>query len=57
MRTKKNYLQPKAEITVFECAEIITTSLTPTSRLLDKPDGAIKSYVQVGQQSWTDALK
>ena len=52
MRNIKAYKTPVAEITEFECADIITESAAP----LDKaPKGVSdRTYVNAGGKSWSD---
>ncbi len=52
MRNIKEYKTPVAEITEFECADIITESAAP----LDKaPKGVSdRTYVNAGGKSWSD---
>ena len=54
MINKREYKTPNAEITVFECADVITTSLRTT------PEGVEvggKTYIQLKSAQWNDGLK
>ena len=54
MINKREYKTPNAEITVFECADVITTSLKI------KPDSAApegKSYIHLHSAQWNDGFK
>ena len=53
MRDVKEYKAPKAEITVFECAEDIMTSSTPTYNLKTGVGGA-SGYVKLESKSWSE---
>lgn len=53
MRDLKEYKAPKAEITVFECAEDIMTSSTPTYSLKTGV-GSASGYVKLDSKSWGD---
>ncbi len=52
MRNIKEYKAPVAEITVFECADVITDSNTPTS--LSKQLNESGTYVPAGSKKWSD---
>ncbi len=55
---KKNYKEPCAQITSFECADIITASELGTSISGDKkPITGGTGYVFVGGKSWNDIKK
>ena len=45
------YMAPKAEITVFECEDVITRSLIKAP---ENTAGQPKSYVRVGGIDWKD---
>ncbi len=52
MRSLKEYKAPKAAVTEFECADVITVSGT-----LDKTNGygdSSHTYVNAGSRSWSD---
>ncbi len=50
---KKNYRSPHAEITFFECADVITASRP----LKEKPESSTGgSYVSVGSITWKDGF-
>ena len=51
MRNIKEYKAPTAQITEFECADVITVS-----RLMTKPktDTGAKDYVYAGHIDWND---
>ncbi len=48
MRNIKEYKAPTAQITEFECADVITTSL----ELKKRPDSAKSDYVYAGHIDW-----
>lgn len=50
MINKKEYKAPLAEITEFECADIITISELSKSPTLESSG---REYVSVGQSSWS----
>ena len=54
MINKREYKTPLAEITKFECADVITVS-----KLSEKPKTEVgdKTYVSVGHYSWADGFK
>ena len=54
MKNIRKYKAPKAEITVFECAEDIMTA----SRTLYKKPGNVgeRDYVKAGTISWSDNI-
>ncbi len=53
MKSVNEYKAPKAEITVFECAEdIMTASGEPTKSLKTKIDGST-DYVKLDSKSWS----
>ena len=55
MRDLREYKAPKAEITKFECADIITASELGTSISGDKrPTTGGTGYVYVGKSAWAD---
>ena len=57
MRDKKEYKAPLAQVTEFECADVITDSLA-TSVSGGKPDyNGAKSYVNIGGRNWSDIYK
>lgn len=51
MINKKEYKRPAAEITSFECVDVITRSM-PAS--LDKTVGSSSDYVKLESKSWSD---
>ena len=55
MRDIKEYKAPRAQVTEFECADVITnslaTSLSSDGNLVYDKD---KSYVNIGGRSWGD---
>ncbi len=54
MRSLREYKSPKAEVTVFECEDIITKSLANSVGESGLEHSA-KSYVKVGNgASWSD---
>lgn len=55
MRDLKEYKAPKAEITKFECADIITASELGTSISGDKrPTTGGTDYVKIGGKKWNE---
>ena len=54
MINKKEYKTPLAEITEFECADVITVS-----KLSEKPSTEVgdRNYVSVGQSSWAKGFE
>lgn len=53
MNSKKIYIRPAAEITEFECEDVITTSGGPV-RSLKKSPNAETDYIIVNSKSWND---
>ncbi len=54
MRDLREYKVPRAQVTEFECADVITASTEPRD-MLDKPKGVSGTYVQAGSvMSWGD---
>ncbi len=55
MINKREYKTPLAEITEFECADVITAS----NDLIKAPKSGVtdgKTYVRVGASSWVDGF-
>ena len=50
---KNGYKAPKAEITVFECSDVITVSRT-LYKMPENQDS--KSYVSAGSTTWRSGL-
>ena len=55
-KNKKIYSAPSAEITVFECADIITVSGDQLDSRI-KSDTRGGSYIKIGGYSWSNSLK
>ena len=53
MKEYKEYKAPKAEVTVFECADDIMQASSPVS-LQKKIEGSGSDYVYAGHKSWND---
>ncbi|HIV85418.1 MAG TPA: hypothetical protein H9900_01255 [Candidatus Monoglobus merdigallinarum] len=53
MNSKKIYIRPAAEITEFECEDVITTSGGP-ARSLKKSPNAETDYIIVQSKKWSD---
>ena len=55
-KSNRKYITPTAQITIYECADVITRS-----KLNETPGGnptsGGKSYVSAGSVSWGDGLK
>ena len=55
MRVYKEYKAPKAEITLFECEDVITKSLANSISGSGDLEHNVNSYVKVGNgASWSD---
>lgn len=55
MRNIKEYKAPKAQITEFECADVITVSNMANSiGESGTPEFTENGYVHVGSKSWSD---
>lgn len=55
MRSLRKYKAPKAEITKFECADVITVSAELGTSIKDnKPVTDGTGYVYVGKSAWAD---
>ncbi len=52
---EKEYAAPKAEITSFECADVITVSADLKKSPTSATEG--KTYVRVGQIEWQAGFK
>ena len=58
MRNLKKYKAPEAEITKFECEDIITVSELGTSILDGKPiAGGEHEYVKINGKKWNEIDK
>lgn len=53
MNSKKIYIRPAAEITEFECEDVITSS-QPSRALKTKPDNTGSDYIIVQSKKWSD---
>lgn len=54
-KSKKKYAKPLVQVTIYECADVITRSelfKTPGGKELSPG----KSYVSAGSKSWKDGL-
>ena len=51
MRSIKEYKAPEAAVIEFECADVITASVTKT---LDKTNNSDHTYVSAGSRKWSD---
>lgn len=59
MRNIKKYYAPEAQVTEFECADIITESGN-LGDIIDNGNpasGSSKTYVNIGGKSWSDIYK
>ncbi len=54
MRSLRKYKAPKAEITKFECADVITVSSLGTSIRDNKPVTGGTDYVKIGGKRWSE---
>ena len=53
MRDKKEYKAPLAQVTEFECADVITTSGVLDTSINGRNPGGTE-YVNIGGRSWSD---
>ncbi len=54
MRDKKEYKAPLAQVTEFECADVITDSLATSVSEGKLEHDKAKSYVNIGAKKWSD---
>lgn len=52
MKSVNEYKAPKAEITVFECAEDIMTASSEPTKSLKTGVGGATGYVKLDSKSW-----